>query len=558
MLKTLTLNNFALFSDITVSIDPCLTVITGETGAGKSMLMDALQFLQGKKLSSPLRDPDADTTVSVECDALLQEIIPEHLDAKQQQSLSQQQISTWTLSRTLLKNGRTKATLNNVSINAKQLQALVSSCIRSHSQHAHLSFSQETQQRQTLDRFGEHKPFLEPVRSAYLSLQQTLEKKRKIEAALRDIPPLDELQQRLSDLASLELANTNLDELNQEHRMLQNRHIYLETCQRTLSTLDGEEAPTVLDSLHEIQKNLESFSNIYQEISPTVALLSEAHTLAKEASYQLNNTLDCDYSQDHAQLQALDQKLATMHSIARRYRVEPSELHNLEKNTLSQIHTIESYQSELPLLREEIQACELKYQSACQHLHEKRKLTATQLSKHITSQLPGLNLPFGQFSISCQIDPSQARIDGTCSITFLFSANPGQDLHPLSDGASGGELARLALLLQSAIPAPYPIVMIFDEADVGVSGKTAILIGQLLKKMAKSFRVLCITHSPQVASCGQTHWHIIKQQSAHSTETFLEVLNSKRHIEEVARLLSGAEITTATLANAEQLCTEQA
>ena len=556
MLKTLTLHNFALFSDTSVIIDPCLTVITGETGAGKSMLMDALQFLQGQKLSTPQRDPELDTTVSVVCDPRIQEVLNKHLDDKQLSSLTSPRPTEWTLTRTLSKSGRTKSCINQTQINNKQLQAIVSTCIRSHSQHAHLSFCQETQQRDTLDCYGQHQPYLKPVREAYLCLQQALEKKRSIEKSLREIPSSHELQSVLDDLAPLELHQTNLDELNQQHRILQNRQSYLVACQQANTILDGDQDASVMQSLYDAQKKLESFTKIYEEITPTASILSESLTLAREATYQLNTILDCDYSQDHEQLQKLDQKLSAFHSVARKYRTDPQTLTCLESETLDRLKLIEQYQQELPELNKAIFQAQNTYQDSCQKLHEKRKQSAEELSQHITKQLPDLNLPFGQFAITCTIDPSQARIDGTCSITFLFSANPGQDLQTLSQGTSGGELARLALLLQSAIPATYPIVMIFDEADVGVSGKTAILIGNLLKKMAQSYRVLCITHSPQVASCGQSHWHITKEQTSADTQTFLEVLDHSRHIEEVARLLSGSEITPETRANAEQLCTQ--
>ncbi len=557
MITQLTLRNFALFTDITIDINTALTVITGETGAGKSLLMDALHFLLGKKLTLPQSSDTEPLCVTAVCSRALDPFVFAALGDAHTENLQKNPPQFWTITRTLSPQGRSKATINTVTLTTKQLQQITQACIHIHAQHAHLDFCKESQQRHCLDRYGNHAPYLTPVAEAFAEMQSLLQRKNHIESTLLRARAPEELQIILDDLATLDLAQLDLEDLSQRHRQLQNRQSYLQTCQQSLQALQSNDSTSVPDTLYQTQKTLQGHCAVYPELEPIVTLLAEAETLTQEAAQQLNQIVDCDYSLDHANLQQLDAQLSDIYKIARKYRIEPASLAHFHDDIQEQCRKHRELSEELTHLNTVILTAQSTYESACLRLHEQRCHTAEKLSAYVSRELPSLNLPYARFVISCHPVPEQPRADGTCQIRFHFSANPGQNLALLSDGASGGELARLALVLQTSCTPAHPTLMVFDEADVGVSGKTASLVGRLLRTMAEKNPVLCITHSPQVASCGKVHWHIVKTQSQNSTETSLKVLDQASHIQEVARLLSGDTITPETLANAEQLCQAQ-
>ncbi len=557
MITQLTLRNFALFTDISVDINTALTVITGETGAGKSLLMDALHFLLGKKLTLPHSNDTEPVCVTAVCSRALDPFVFAALGSDHAKNLQENPPTSWTITRTLSPQGRSKASINAITLTTKQLQHITSACIHVHAQHAHLDFCKESHQRHCLDRYGNHGPYLTPVAEAFAAMQSLLQRKNQIEATLLQARPLEELQIILDDLATLDLAQLDLEDLNQRHRQLQNRQSYLQTCQQSLQVLQSSESTSVPDSLYQTQKSLQGHCAVYPELEPIVSLLAEAETLAQEAAQQLSQIVDCDYSLDQANLQQLDTQLSDIYKIARKHRIEPASLADFHEAVHEQCQQHHALSEELTNLNAAIITAQSSYESACLRLHEQRCQSAEKLSAYVSQQLPSLNLPYARFVISCRPAPEQPRADGTCQIRFHFSANPGQNLSLLGDGASGGELARLALVLQTSCTPAHPTLMVFDEADVGVSGKTASLVGKLLRAMAEKNPVLCITHSPQVASCGKVHWHIVKNQSQSHTETSLQVLDQSSHIQEVARLLSGDAITPETLANAEQLCQAQ-
>jgi DNA repair protein RecN (Recombination protein N) len=557
MITQLTLRNFALFTDISVDINTALTVITGETGAGKSLLMDALHFLLGKKLTLPHSSESEPVCVTAVCSRALDPFVFAALGPEQAKTHQENPPSCWTITRTLSPQGRSKAIINATTLTTKQLQQITSACIHIHAQHAHLDFCKESHQRHCLDRYGNHTPTLAPVAEAFAAMQSLLQRKNHIEAALLQTRTPEELHSILDDLATLDLAQLDLEDLSQRHRQLQNRQSYLQTCQQSLQALQSSDNTSVPDTLYQTQKSLQGHCTVYPELEPIVSLLAEAETLAQEAAQQLNQIVDCDYSLDQANLQQLDSQLSDIYKIARKYRIEPASLADFHEDIHAQYQKHQALSEELSHLSAAITTAQSAYETACLRLHEQRCHTAEKLAAYVSQQLPSLNLPYARFMISCRSVPEQPRADGTCQIRFHFSANPGQNLAFLGDGASGGELARLALVLQTSCTPAHPTLMVFDEADVGVSGKTASLVGRLLGAMAEKNPVLCITHSPQVAACGNIHWHIVKNQSHNHTETSLQVLDQASHIQEVARLLSGDTITPETLANAEQLCQAQ-
>ena len=557
MLKTLTLSNFALFADCTLEIDAGLTVITGETGAGKSLLMDALHFLHGKKPQVPRLQEDADVTVIAEFSSSILPILQSYLDAKQLAALQLESLEIIKVSRCLHTTGRSRVLLSDTAITIKQLQNIMGSVLRIHTQHAHLEICHESQQRRLLDEFGNYPTNLKTVSDAFHALQELQQEKDQLDLQLHNLPGEEEITLILKDLDDVLKDELDYDQLNTEHRRLQGRQSFLEACQISLQRLESPDNPSAVDLLYQPMKTLEPFSSLYPDVQPVLGLLSESQTLAQEAKHQLDHILDCDYTQDHEKLQALDNTLADIHRLARKYKQEPAHLTAFHHSTLEQQDMIHSLRGRIAAIQVQIEHEQHNYDKSCATLHALRCDAGNKLSALIASQLPDLNLPYGRFHIACKPQTQVMRTDGTCAIQFLFSANPGQDLQTLQDSASGGELARLALILQSSIPAKHPQLMVFDEADVGVSGKTAMMVGQLLRNMGRHHTVLCITHSPQVASCGEQHWGVIKSQTSSSTQVHLEQLSQTQHIHEVARLLSGTEITPETLANAENLCAAQ-
>jgi DNA repair protein RecN (Recombination protein N) len=559
MLKKIEITNFMLFKHIHLSLHAPYVVVTGETGAGKSLFIQSLQFLSGgkKPTSAPL-DPNINTQVACHFDksALVQvltacqEPIPDAITACSD--------ATVVIQRVLSPQGKSKMTIAGTPVPSAQVKPIMHALFSINAQHQHLSILDERQQRDILDRYGQHHHLLLQTEKTFQHWKKLQEQQRHYQEELAKLDDLDYLESIQNDLEALGLAEMDLNDLHNQHKMLQSRQTYLHDCQAAHHGLDGDHTHSVASQLHHCQSLLERYTTLYPESTQIHQLLKDAYTLTQEASASLQSALDSDYSADEERLQTIQQQLSQAHDCARKYRVLPDALPELAASTVQSIQQHHDFKDRLLRIGDSIQQAEKDFQLAADALSAAREQSALALTDAIKQQLGSLNLPNAVFCCKVQAHRHPPSATGTDAIHFLFSGNPGIPLEKLADCASGGELARLSLLLSANTPSKHAKVLIFDEADVGVSGKTASLIGKLMHQMAQQHQIICLTHSPQVAAYALQHWHIVKQYHDHSTSTEVHQLDQHAHVQEVARLLSGMDVTEESLASAKRLCEQSA
>lgn len=555
MLQGIHISNFMLFEHVDITVEKSFIVVTGETGAGKSLFLQSLKFLSGgKKPISP--PPDQSIPTSVSCTLSLSSL--KHIDPELAETLypilREQSAQTIEIKRTLTPEGKSKMTIAGRHATVTQVKSIMQKFFDINAQHQHLGILEEQSQRTLLDRYGNHIDLSSKTAQNYHHWQTLLNKQKKLQIALANLDDPDYLQAILDDIATLNLDTIDLNDLHQQQQQLQKRQSFLQSCQSLHQKLDCDSQYAILSQIHQAQSSLDEYHHLYPETKDISQLLQDANTLCQEASSTLQTMLDCDYSLDAEKLQSIESQLSAAHDCARKYRTLPENLNDFAETTAQSMEKYQQYKSEITQLSDQISLAEKCYMQSATALSAQRLTTAEQLSSHIISQLPSLNLPHANFHIKVGKNQKQPSEFGTDRIDFLFSGNPGICLTKLADCASGGELARLSLLLSASIPSAYQKTLIFDEADVGVSGKTASLIGKLMQNIAQQHQIICLTHSPQVAACGLQHWHIVKEHQNDRTLTQLHSLDDEAHIQEVARLLSGMDLSAESLASARQLC----
>lgn len=555
MLTHIHIHNFALFESASVGVEKPFIVVTGETGAGKSLFLQSLKFLSGeKKPSTPPPDSKIDTTVSCQFTSSFLAHAERHLSPDIISKIRKNQPQSICVSRILSPNGKSKASINEIPINNTSLKNLMQSIIDINAQHQHLGILEEKNQLALLDRFGNHTALCQQVSTQYANWQHQLSQQKSLFIQLAELEDLDQLNESILDLQALRLDQTDFDHLNAQQKRLYGRKAFLTACQTTVDILNGDHDQSVLTQLHRSHNTLESYHETYPETKDVTQHLTDSLTICQEAVDGIENFLDQDYTDDYMQLEEIEQTLSSFHDIARKYRTSPDRLHELYAEIQSHIDTHHGIQNKLSALKESLDLAETTYTQSALSLSQKREHTAKLLSHTIQKALPSLNLTHAVFHIKMKTNIENPGPLGCDQAQFLFSGNPGIPLSHLKQCASGGELARLSLLITATIPSEHPKVLIFDEADVGVSGKTASLIGKLLANVSKQHQIICLTHSPQVAAYGMQHWHIEKSSTNQHTATSLKQLSHQEHITEVARLLSGIDISQESIATAEQLC----
>ena len=552
LLQRITISNFALFSDVSLHLSDPFVVVTGETGAGKSLFIQSLRFLSGgKKPTTPPPDPEAPSMVSCFFSADLREIIStcselDHVDIP----VGSESVE---VKRVLLSNGKSKVMLGDYTISQNALKVLMSHVMEVNAQHQHLDVLAPKHQTVLLDRFGGYDDLLTTVASDYRHWQSLLTEQKKWALKLAELDDREQLDETKQDLDKLNLDTLDFNALHQTQKRLQSRQTFLHACQTASTRIHGDAEVAACAQLDQAIADLGAFHSLYPQTQSITRMLEEALTNCQEALSELQGSIDDDYSADAEQLSSVEKTLSECYATARKYRQQPESLTAYYQSICDQLDLHDQCQQMCAKFSAEIDAAEKTFRVSAEQLSTQRATTAQSLSETIQDQLPALNLAHGIFIIKSKPDaaPSATGLD---TIRFLFSGNPGIPVATLDQCASGGELARLALLLAASIPATHRKVMIFDEADVGVSGKTATMIGKLFKQLSQQHQIICLTHSPQVTACGLQHWHVEKEIDGTQTTTMVRELDADAHIAEVARLLSGMDISPESLASARQLC----
>lgn len=550
MLAHLSVNNFAIVKSLQLELSHGMTTITGETGAGKSIAIDALGLcLGGRAEASMVRQGEEKTEVSAAFS--LENNIHATRWLEDNDLLEG---SDCILRRIINKEGRSRAFINGSPVPLSQLKNLGQLLINIHGQHAHHQLMKSDYQMAMLDQYAGHTNLLKGTRNAYQNWRQADNNLKQLkENSAANLAQKQLLEYQIKELNELSLGEDEYEELEQEHKRLSNSGELAATCQQAIELIYEGEEVNALGILQSASSSLIQLAELDDTLSELPNMLSEAIIQIEEANSELRGYLD-NIDVDPARMAFVEERFSKVMSMARKHHVLPDELYQHHQDLLSQIEALDCSDEKLEELE---QAVEAKYQAfltSAEKLHKSRCRYAKELNKLITASMHELSMEKAQFCIEVDkqcTHPSPLGMDNVC---FVVSTNPGQPMQPIAKVASGGELSRISLAIQviTAQKVDTPS-LIFDEVDVGISGPTAAVVGKMLRKLGESTQVLCVTHLPQVAGCGHQQLFVAKQTKAGKTETQMHTLDNEQRVSELARLLGGSEITESTLANAKEL-----
>ena len=551
MLISLQIRDFAIIDQVDVEFLPGMTVLTGETGAGKSILVDALGLVLGDRGSSSLvrsgaRRAEFSAEFNIGDVPAAGAWLDEHALDEDGECL---------LRRVINADGRSRAFINGNAVPLQQLKTLGDMLIDIHGQHFHQSLGRRRVQRDLLDHFGELSGQRDSTAAAFVhwkSLQQRLDALREAETD-RD-SRLDLLKFQVQELETLNPQHGEFEELLGESQKLANSERIAEGINQALGNLSDNDVANVSALVSASLRAVEQLVDYDAGLAGIVELLESADIQVTEAADSLRRYGD-SIDADPARQNLVEERLDSMQSIARKHRVDASGLPDLIGQFKSELDELSHAEERGKELENEVEAARNEYLEAANELSRLRQAAASGFSTAVTDTMDGLGMPGGQFSVEIrQLDAEAVKASGIDDIAFLISANPGQPLMPLSRVASGGELSRMSLAIQVIASDGNTIpTMVFDEVDSGVGGGVAEMVGRRLAEVASDRQVLCVTHLPQVASLAGHHLRISKVTDGAATRTGVNSLSHDERIDELARMLGGVEITQKTREHAAEM-----
>ncbi len=550
MLTHLHIKNFTIIEELQIDLQQGMTVITGETGAGKSIMIDALGLALGQRATAQTIRQGQERCEITACFTLAK--APAAREWLEQHELAS--ADECILRRIINKEGPSRSYINGQLSTLQQTDELSQLLVNIHGQHEHQLLLQNEQHRLLLDNFAKHHDLLAEVSGLFTQWQTAKNKLNQLLSLADNQARRELLSYQVEELNQLNLQSDELEKLEKEHRQLANAQQLIANCQLTAEQLNGDEPVSVLNQLHHCINNLQKFADLDEHIKNSVALCTEATIHCQEAAATISQFLD-QFNSDPERLAWIEQRLTVIYDIARKHKVAAEELPTLIATLSDEYKQLQNSEITLAELQNTITALFSRYQQTAVKLTKSREKAAEKLNKQVSNYIHQLGMPGGQFVIRLTIqDSQQAYRLGQDKIEFLVSTNPGQALQPLQKVASGGELSRISLAIQVITThQSYVPVLLFDEVDVGIGGSTAEIVGQLLRQLGENAQVLCVTHLPQVAALG--HQHLKVEKSTDKKQTFTQVLQLSKpeKIQEIARMLGGVKITAQTLAAAEEM-----
>ena len=551
MLVHLSVHNYAIVEHLDLELQSGMSVITGETGAGKSIMLDALGLALGDRADSGVVRPGAD-----KADILASFDLTDIPEARSW--LSERDLDTdgpCILRRVITSEGRSRAYINGSPCPQGDLKALGELLIDIHSQHEHQSLLKPDTHRRLLDEYAGASDLARQVQLAAQRWKQTHSELERLSSSGEEQRARHQLlSYQLEELENLSLGENELEQLEQEHKTLSNAEQLLGTCRQVLELCSESDAGNVLSALTASLNRLGTFSNQPGALSEATNLLASAQIQVEEAVGELNRFID-HFDADPQRQQQLEDRLDSIYSLARKHRVQPGDLSELQQRLLDELESLNADDEAVERLSDELAAYARHYQEKASELSQLRQAAASTLAGAVEIEMQRLGMPGGRFSI--QLSPQNSdslQPNGLELVEFQVSANPGQPLKGLAKVASGGELSRISLAIQviTAQTSRVP-TLVFDEVDVGIGGPTAEVVGQLLRRLGERGQVLTVTHLPQVAAQGHQHLFVHKQRGSEETRTAVATLDAEQRIEEVARMLGGLDLTEESLAHARKM-----
>ncbi len=549
MLNHLHVRNLAIVDEVEVEISAGMTVLTGETGAGKSILVDALSLALGARADSDAVRPGAQRA-EISASFTVDESSPADRWLK---AADLNENDECVMRRVITPEGRSRGYVNGNPVAMQTLRELGELLVDICGQQAHQSLARPDNQRQLLDRHGGHEKLLTQIRTAYDAWHKVRQEYVELDAARADqTARLELLTFQVRELEELGAEPGELAELEQTHRVAANAQRLATDAGQALQALYEDEQASAHDLVGRAQTLVEDLGELDPNLKPLAELLAEAGIQISEAAETLRHYLNQDQV-DAQQLASLENRLAALHDMARKHRVETGELSELTVKLQADLKTIETADDTLDELRAAADEHQATLNSLCKKLSTARKKSARSLAQQVTANMQQLGMQDGQFEARLE-SLDQPGPFGAEKVEFLVAMNPGLPPGPLNKVASGGELSRVSLAIQvtGSDLAKTP-TLIFDEVDAGVGGGTADIVGEKLRSLAASSQVMCVTHLPQVASKGHGHFRVAKLSDGENTRTRVDRLSSKQRVEELARMLGGVKITARTREHAAEM-----
>ena len=551
MLVHLSIRNYAIVEQLDLELHGGMTAITGETGAGKSIMLDALGLALGDRAEPGVVRPGAD-----KADILASFDLAGIAEARQW--LAERDLdgdSPCILRRVITSEGRSRAYINGTPCPLGDLKQLGELLIDIHSQHEHQSLLKPDTHRRLLDAYAGAG---ELARQVQLCVQRW----RQIRSELQRRSQNGEQQQARRQLLSYQLEELDnlapspheLVALEQEQRTLSNADSLLGACRQVVELCSDSEHGNVLSLLHASLQRLGGGPEQPPSLGEAAELLASAQIQIGEAVSGLNRFVD-HFDADPQRLQQVEERLDSLYSLARKHRVPAGELHLLQEQLRSELLALDGDDASIEQLERELAQCATRYRELSEQLSQRRRASAGQLALAVESEMQRLGMPGGRFAVALQPGAGEEpQVHGEELVEFQVSANPGQPLKGIARVASGGELSRISLAIQviTAQTSRTP-TLVFDEVDVGIGGPTAEVVGQLLRRLGERGQVMTVTHLPQVAAQAHQHLFVHKQRGSDETRTAVALLTLNQRIEEVARMLGGLDLTRESLAHARHM-----
>ena len=553
MLTQLTINNFAIVRQLEIELAKGMSVITGETGAGKSIAIDALGLCLGQRIETSMVR-EGQERAEICATFFIEPTNPAYQWLQEQELQDPDNPSDCILRRVINADGRSKAFINSTPVSASQLKEIGQYLIHINGQHASQLLLKNDYQLQLVDTFAHHNDLLAQMREDYRAWKNLqLQVKNFQQKVAENEAKKQLLQYQVEELDEFALRPNEYLELEEDQRRLSNSEQLTQLSQSALQLLSENETVSIDSMLYRVTQHIDELSELDPRYVSVQTMLNDALIQVQEATSEVQH-LASHIEQDPMLLQEIEQRLGQALQLARKHNVKPEELVDWHQKLKAELTALLDFsESEERLILEEKAAFE-KMQHTAKQLHESRCQAAGKLAQQVTHSIKGLAMENAEFFIEVNSDLTKVASNGADNIVFTLRSNLGQQAQPLAKVASGGELSRISLAIQvltsdqSAIP-----TLIFDEVDVGISGKTASVVGKLLRQLGDKCQVLCVTHLPQVACHGHHQFNVEKFTVDDKTETKMTALSQEERVPALARLLGGSEITELALANAQEM-----
>lgn len=554
MLNYIHIRNFAVIEDLELELGPGMCVLTGETGAGKSILIDALGLVLGDRAdSSVIRHGTNKTEITIAVAISKLKAVRNQLE-----KLDLSSNDECILRRVIVRDGRSKAYVNGSLVPLSVLKTLGELLVDIHGQHEHQSLQSIDMQRRLLDSHAGNEQTLIQLESLY---QQW----RKLHSQLNTLlgkaeereAHIDLLRYQIQELTEAALDEDPIDTLEEEQQRLTSMEKLKQICESAYFNLYERDDLAIYSQLGEVIHSLEEITPLDTRLTEWAELLSASQLQLAEAAKGLHHYSN-ELEENPQRLEWIESRMSLIYELARKHRVSAAQLPQRFHDLTQELASLQAPEHDPEQLMHQVKKLENDYQRLAVEIRKNRVVTGETLSRETTSAMQELGMKGGQFKIDIKkIKESRLSPTGLDRIEFLVSANPGQPLQPLNKVASGGELSRISLAIQMVAAQSLTIpTLIFDEVDAGIGGAIAETVGHQLQKLGKNRQVLCVTHLPQVAAQAHEHYKVSKQKFNKRTATHIQPLQFQERIEEIARMLGGRVMTKHTVAHAKEMITQ--